>query len=121
LLTLAGKRQSALALISSPIETFPSSNRNTRMLAASFSKNIKIRARILTSLGSCTILLAGTAFVIFRGAHPLYAGPALVFAIQNLREIANEVCRSMDISKEIEQLQRIERATERDRLQDARQ
>jgi hypothetical protein len=61
------------------------------------------------------------AFVIFRGAHPLYAGPALVFAIQNLRDIANEVCRSIDISKEIEQLRKIERATERDRLQDARQ
>lgn len=61
------------------------------------------------------------AFVIFRGAHPLYAGPTLVFALQNLKDIAIEVSRSIDISKEIEQLRKIERATERDRLQDARQ
>jgi hypothetical protein len=61
------------------------------------------------------------AFVIFRGAHPLYAGPALIFAIHNLVDIAKDLIRSIDISKEIEQLQKIEKATERDRLKEARE
>jgi hypothetical protein len=68
-----------------------------------------------------TFNILAEAFVIFRGAHPLYAGPACIFAIHNLLDIAKDLIRSIDISREIDQLQKMEKATERDRLKEARE
>ena len=50
-----------------------------------------------------------------------YAKPACIFAIHNLLDIAKDLIRSIDISKEIDQLQKMEKATERDRLKEARE